>query len=192
MAVFGVWDFMKCSSVIWRFGWAEDLMWLCCSLCICVADTDSVASHRTGTSNLANSDSVSLKKIVDTFYDRVVQHDDLKPFFAHMSTSDMDKLRRHQVRGGDEVGEGDMAGGGPGWEGAGRQSREGLVQGGSEGGGAKAGRGVVLDGREQEGKAGRGWSRVGVKGGGPKQEGGWSWMGGSRKAKQGGVGPGWE
>jgi len=62
------------------------------------SDTESVASHRTGASNLANSDSVSLKKIVDTFYKRVLQHDDLKPFFAHMSTSDMDKLRSHQVK----------------------------------------------------------------------------------------------
>jgi truncated hemoglobin YjbI len=77
---------------------------------MCAADTDSVHSNRTGTSNLANSDSVSLKKIVDTFYERVLQHDELKPFFAHMSESDMAKLRRHQVRLSKELAKGEVLG----------------------------------------------------------------------------------
>jgi truncated hemoglobin YjbI len=44
----------------------------------------------------AHADSVSLKKIVDLFYERALAHPELGRFFVGI---DMGKLKRHQVGG---------------------------------------------------------------------------------------------
>jgi hypothetical protein len=47
------------------------------------------------TSSFAGGNSISLQKIVDMFYDKVVADTELAPFFEKI---DMAKLKKHQVR----------------------------------------------------------------------------------------------
>jgi hypothetical protein len=59
----------------------------CAALVLSCAET----SH----SSLVGGNSISLKKIVDMFYDKVLADGDLFPFFENI---DMSKLKKHQVR----------------------------------------------------------------------------------------------
>lgn len=45
--------------------------------------------------SFAGGNSISLKKIVDMFYDKVLADAELAPFFERI---DMQKLKKHQVR----------------------------------------------------------------------------------------------
>lgn len=55
----------------------------------------AAACAETSQSHLVGGNSISLKKIVDMFYDKVLADTDLFPFFESI---DMSKLKKHQVR----------------------------------------------------------------------------------------------
>lgn len=65
---------------------------LCC-VAQCLSLCTPIAEGRE--SSFTGADSISLKKIVDMFYDKVLASPELAPFFASI---DMQKLKKHQVR----------------------------------------------------------------------------------------------
>jgi hypothetical protein len=66
-----------------------------CVLTYSVSETDRCRHAETSHSSFTGANSISLKKIVDMFYDKVLADTALAPFFENIN---MQKLKMHQVR----------------------------------------------------------------------------------------------
>lgn len=68
---------------------------LCVYVLTCAVDPAAAPRAETSHSSFTGANSISLKKIVDMFYDKVLADTALAPFFENIN---MQKLKTHQVR----------------------------------------------------------------------------------------------